>query len=406
MFNELKLRFTQGTAGSRPRFTARFETWNVSGGVVSKGNLGNKSLIPEFAKETEMGFDATLMDRFSISATYVTANTENQILYVPLPGYAGYGSQWQNAGTLDNKSFEAEVSASLMNTPSLSWEMGLTYYTQIKSEISKLDIAPYRAGVFYVKEGEPIGSIWGAKWVEKLADLPDEATQSEFSTNDDGYVVWVGSGNTWQDGIGKKLWGTTSDDGYNWGIPIKQVDKSDDNTGIFVKLGETIPDFDIGLSNTIRFGGFEAYVLFDGQVGGSIYNNTNQWGLRELKLGMVDQAGKSDGDKKPGLYYANLYNVNATNSHFVEDGTYFKLRELSLRYSLNRNQLQNMLGGALSKISVGVIGRNLMTWSDYTGYDPEVGSTGFDLGSAAIARYDGFGYPNFRTITGVFEIEF
>jgi len=406
MFNELKLRFTQGTAGSRPRFTARFETWNVSGGVVSKGNLGNKSLIPEFAKETEMGFDATLMDRFSISATYVTANTENQILYVPLPGYAGYGSQWQNAGTLDNKSFEAEVSASLVNTPSLSWEMGLTYYTQIKSEISKLDIAPYRAGVFYVKEGEPIGSIWGAKWVEKLADLPDEATQSEFSTNDDGYVVWVGSGNTWQDGIGKKLWGTTSDDGYKWGIPIKQVDKSDDNTGIFVKLGETIPDFDIGLSNTIRFGGFEAYVLFDGQVGGSIYNNTNQWGLRELKLGMVDQAGKSDGDKKPGLYYANLYNVNATNSHFVEDGTYFKLRELSLRYSLNRNQLGNMLGGALSKISVGVIGRNLMTWSDYTGYDPEVGSTGFDLGSAAIARYDGFGYPNFRTITGVFEIEF
>ena len=121
---------------------------------------------------------------------------------------------------------------------------------------------------------------------------------------------------------------------------------------------------------------------------------------------MVDQAGKSDGDKKPGLYYANLYNVNATNSHFVEDGTYFKLRELSLRYSLNRNQLGNMLGGALSKISVGVIGRNLMTWSDYTGYDPEVGSTGFDLGSAAIARYDGFGYPNFRTITGVFEIEF
>jgi len=76
MFNELKLRFTQGTAGSRPRFTARFETWNVSGGVVSKGNLGNKELIPEFQTETEMGFDATLMDRFSISATYVNATTE------------------------------------------------------------------------------------------------------------------------------------------------------------------------------------------------------------------------------------------------------------------------------------------------------------------------------------------
>ena len=110
---------------------------------MSKGNLGNKGLIPEFQTETEMGFDATLMDRFSVSATYVTANTENQILYVPLPGYAGYGNQWQNAGTLENESFEAEVSASLVNTPSLSWEMGLTYYKQIRSEVTKLDIAPY-----------------------------------------------------------------------------------------------------------------------------------------------------------------------------------------------------------------------------------------------------------------------
>jgi len=403
MFNELKLRFTQGTAGSRPRFTARFETWNVSGGVVSKGNLGNKELIPEFQTETEMGFDATLMDRFSISATYVNATTENQILYVPLPGYAGYGSQWQNAGTLDNESFEVEATASLVNSRAFSWEMGLVYYTQIKSVISQLDIAPYRAGVFYVKEGEPIGSIWGKRWVENTAELPTGSTAGEFDTNDDGYVVWVGSGNTWQDGLSKELWGTTSDDGHKWGIPIAVVDEE---TDIFVKLGETLPDFDMGISNTLRFGGFEIYALLDGQVGGSIYNNTNQWGLRELKLGMVDQAGKSDGEKKPGLYYATLYNVNATNSQFVEDGTYFKLRELSVKYSLNKNQLQNLLGGAISKVSVGFIGRNLITWSDYSGYDPEVGSTGFDLGSAAIARYDGFGYPNFRTLTGIFEIEF
>ena len=407
MFNEFKLRFTTGTAGSRPNFSARFETWSVSGGVVSKGNLGNKALIPELSTETEIGFDAILMDRFSVSATYVTANTQNQILYVPLPGYAGYGNQWQNAGTLDNESFEAEVSASLVNTPSFSWEMGLTYYTQIKSVISKLDIAPYTRNPFYIKEGETMGALWGAKWVEKLADLPDEATQSEFDTNNDGYVVWVGSGNSWQDGISKKLWGTTSDDGYKWGIPIKQIDKSADDTGIFVKLGETIPDFDMGISNTLRFGGFEVYALLDGQVGGNIYNNTVQWGLRELKLGIVDQAGKSEGDKKPGLYYATLYDVDATNSHFVEDGSFFKLRELSVTYSLNRNQLQNMLGGAISKVSVGVIGRNLLTWTNYSGYDPEVGRSGdFDMGSAVIARYDGFGYPNFRTITGVFTIEF
>ena len=404
MFNEFKLRLTSGTAGSRPRFTARFETWDISGGVASKGNLGNKALIPEFQTETEMGLDATLLDRFSLSATYVAATTENQILYVPLAGYYGYGNQWQNAGTLDNESIEAEFNAALVNTRSFSWELGVTYYSQMKSEITKLDIPAYRRGPFYIKEGEPMGSMWGAKWVENVSDLPSEATASEFDTNDDGYVVWVGSGNGWKDGISKELWGTTSADGYKWGIPIKQLDDEGSN---FMKLGETLPDFDLGVSNTLRFGGLEIYALIDGQVGGNIYANTNQWGLRELKLGIVDQAGKAEGEKKPGLYYATLYDVNATNSHFVEEGTFFKLRELSVTYSLNRNQLGNVLGGAISKVSVGVVGRNLITWTDYTGYDPEVGRAGdFDLGSAVIARYDGFGYPNFRTISGVFEIEF
>ena len=404
MFNEFKLRLTSGTAGSRPRFTARFETWDISGGVASKGNLGNKALIPEFQTETEMGFDATLLDRFSLSATYVAATTENQILYVPLAGYYGYGNQWQNAGTLDNESIEAEFNAALVNTRSFSWELGVTYYSQMKSEITKLDIPAYRRGPFYIKEGEPMGSMWGAKWVENVSDLPSEATASEFDTNDDGYVVWVGSGNGWKDGISKELWGTTSADGYKWGIPIKQLDDEGSN---FMKLGETLPDFDLGVSNTLRFGGLEIYALIDGQVGGNIYANTNQWGLRELKLGIVDQAGKAEGEKKPGLYYATLYDVNATNSHFVEEGTFFKLRELSVTYSLNRIQLCNVLGGAISKVSVGVVGRNLITWTDYTGYDPEVGRAGdFDLGSAVIARYDGFGYPNFRTISGVFEIEF
>ncbi|MFL3051106.1 MAG: SusC/RagA family TonB-linked outer membrane protein, partial [Candidatus Neomarinimicrobiota bacterium] len=404
MFNEFKLRLTSGTAGSRPRFTARFETWDISGGVASKGNLGNKALIPEFQTETEMGIDATLLDRFSLSATYVAATTENQILYVPLAGYYGYGNQWQNAGTLDNESIEAEFNAALVNTSSFSWNVGITYYSQSKSEITKLDIPAYRRGPFYIKEGEPMGSMWGAKWVENVSDLPSEATASEFDTNDDGYVVWVGSGNGWKDGISKELWGTTSADGYKWGIPIKQLDDEGSN---FMKLGETLPDFDLGISNTLQFGGLEIYALIDGQVGGNIYANTNQWGLRELKLGIVDQAGKAEGEKKPGLYYATLYDVNATNSHFVEEGTFFKLRELSVTYSLNRNQLGNVLGGAISKVSVGVVGRNLITWTDYTGYDPEVGRAGdFDLGSAVIARYDGFGYPNFRTISGVFEIEF
>ena len=76
---------------------------------------------------------------------------------MPLAGYYGYGNQWQNAGTLENASIEAEVQASLVNTPGFRWELGFTYYSQLQSKITQLDVPAYRRGPFYIKEGETMG---------------------------------------------------------------------------------------------------------------------------------------------------------------------------------------------------------------------------------------------------------
>jgi hypothetical protein len=61
---------------------------------------------------------------------------------------------------------------------------------------------------------------------------------------------------------------------------------------------------------------------------------------------------------------------------------------------------------ALSALTLSAVGRNLLTWTDYDGYDPDVGSTGGGVGSAVLARVDGFSYPNFRTLTLGVEITF
>jgi len=94
--------------------------------------------------------------------------------------------------------------------------------------------------------------------------------------------------------------------------------------------------------------------------------------------------------------------VNASNSHFVEDATYLKFREMSIQYTFNRNVLEHLFGGRLQRVSISFIGRNIKTWTNYTGFDPEVSTTG----DAGIYRFDGFGYPNYRTWTGAVEIEF
>ncbi len=420
LFEEFKLRGSYGTAGGRPNFFARYETWSVSGGSVSKLNLGNKQLRPEFAKELELGVDTAFLNRFTLDLTYARSNVEDQILFVPLPGYAGYQNQWQNAGTLKTNTIEASLHASILRGNKFDWKVGLNF-DRTRQKISQLDIPSYSADPFLVREGEPLGAIFGDRWIKSLNDLPPGLPRDQFNVNDDGYVVWVGAGKTFRDGIAQKLWGTTSpalvDDRkvsttYRWGIPIKFSDPVFNSQGNFlryqnfVKLGETQPDFNLGFNSDFRWKNVHVYTVLDAQIGGDIYNNTVQWGLRENKHGIADQSAKADELKKPGLYYQVLYNVNATNSHFVEDGTYLKLRELAVTYTFQQKALARVFGGLMHKLSIGVVGRNLLTFTDYTGYDPETGSTGFSIGNATVARYDGFGYPNFRTITGIIEFEF
>jgi len=114
----------------------------------------------------------------------------------------------------------------------------------------------------------------------------------------------------------------------------------------------------------------------------------------------VDQTGKPEGSKKPSDYYSGLYNINAITSHFVEDASYLKLRELNLSYrfsgikAFNRN----------ADVRFSLIGRNILQLDNYSGVDPEVTVRG--VGDQTNFYFDGFGYPTFTTVTGGLEINF
>ena len=94
------------------------------------------------------------------------------------------------------------------------------------------------------------------------------------------------------------------------------------------------------------------------------------------------------------------------NSWFREDGSWVKLRELSLGYTLPQNMVESLFSGVFDRVTLNVIGRNLFTITDYRGYDPEVGRGSGSLQSAALNRVDSFGYPNFRTFTFSAELVF
>ena len=117
----------------------------------------------------------------------------------------------------------------------------------------------------------------------------------------------------------------------------------------------------------------------------------------------MDMTGKPADQKVPfAVFTQSLYNGLVASDYFVESGSYVKLRELSVSYTLGGRALQVAGLNRLARgVKLALIGRNLYTWTKYTGFDPDV-TAGGDFNF----RVDGFRYPNFRTLTGQVELTF
>jgi TonB-linked SusC/RagA family outer membrane protein len=418
--DELKLRYSLGTAGGRPSFSARYEIYTTAGGRVSPLNLGNRDLRPEFSTEQEMGVDLSMLDyRAILSVSYAQTSTEGQILPVPQPSYSGFWIQWRNAGTVDSKTWEASLNLRLVERSNLTWNARLIY-DRSRSEIRDLDVPPFVYGVggvhmdnvFYARKGERIGTLYGGIVARSCADLPAGVSCAGFQVNDDGFLVWAGAG-----GLGDPRWGT---DGpvvggapVKWGTPFAGVciDRLTGEESSYCPVGNTLPDYNAGLSTTLSWKGVRAYALLSRSAGFHVYNQPLQWGFLKRMTAYFDQdPGVPAIEKKPLGYYDAWYGATGglgPNSLFVEDGSFTKLREVSLSYRATPGFLRRLAGpDRLSAVGITLTGRNLFTWTDYRGYDPEVGRSGGDTGSSAIARVDGYAYPNFRTWTAAIELVF
>ena len=315
---------------------------------------------------------------------------------------------------------EASINANALRSRTMSLKLGLVF-DRTRQEITEFSPPPFRGGpksLFYIREGEVMGAMYGDLFITELSQLPSGIDQSQFQVNDEGYVVWVGSGNAYTDGISKALWETKSpamatpcgEVSYTWGFPIKFVNESGPQACLnFAQIGNVLPDYNLGFHATFRYKGLTAYMLWNAQIGGDIYNGTAQSAFQNDRHRDQDQAGKPDALKKTATYMQQFFNANGNNNYYVEDGTYLKLREVSLEYSVNRAQLSKWFGNTLHRVSVGVSGRNLLTFTGYSGFDPETGKAFSENavgGDASLFRVDNFNYPNFRTFTGRLTIEF
>jgi hypothetical protein len=207
--------------------------------------------------------------------------------------------------------------------------------------------------------------------------LPTGKTIDNYEINSDGYVIEKGTQGSKKE---KAI----------------LLDENNDGTADKVAIGDGNADFHMSLNSTLNYKKFTFYFLLDWKQGGDVYNYTRQYTFRDARAIEFDQSGKAESDKKSVSYYSNFYE-KSINSYFVENGTYLKLREFSIFYTQKPKNTKYF-----KEIKVGAIGRNLLTFTSYSGFDPEVGSSG-DLTTFA---FDEFGYPNFRTFSASIQFIF
>ncbi len=389
--DELKVRAAYGTAGIRPGFSWQYETFTLNNGSASAVQKGNVNLKPSKTAETEVGLNIDFLKNYTFEAVYAQSTTDDQFLNVPLLGFLnnGFTQQFRNAGSVESKTLEFSLGANWMNKKDFRWSSNIVF-SRIRQQITDLPISPYVFGdtdgggqqMFYIKGNETYGAMYGHTWVRSLDEmskqLPTGKTIADYEVNSRGFVVPAGS-------QGK--------------LTEKAIKKLDDKGAIlFGKIGDGNADFNMGLSNTLNYKGATFYFLLDLKKGGDIYNAKGQWLTRDLRNPEMDQSGVAQSDKKAYDYFLNFYDVNTPNSYWVEDGTYLKLREVALGYTFPLKSL-NVFGGVVKSITAKVVGRNLLTFTDYSGYDPEVGSLR--------QPYDGtYKYPNFRNYAFSLSLDF
>lgn len=447
--NEGKLRASVGTAGGRPRFESQYEVFSVGTGgqVTPTATLGNRSLKPEHTLETEYGFDGEFFSKYGISLTYARDITTNQILRIPVPASSGYPGQWQNAGTLDGKTWELSLRIPILTARNLAWSSQLAW-DRNRTYIAALNQPPFYSDVvnlaptigirFYYAPGERYGTIHGRKYVTRCSELPAPFDAQcgpgrEWQANDEGYIVWIGQGHTWREGVALNLWqasrpgcvrngtplpangadecqrrgGTVNapwgPQTTHWGMPTILRDST--ATPAIVPLGNVMPDYRVTMSHSIQWRRLNVYGLLDISRGNRVFNMERHWSFLDFMVREQDQDGKTPETAKPigywwrgsaplsslgvGGFYGDLVASNRT----LEDGSYTKLRELSVAYELPR------LSVISGQWSVSLTGRNLYTWTRFSGWDPEAGLAGGLPNSAALATAGMFQYPPTRTFT-------
>lgn len=412
-----KLRVSYGEAGIQPGpyntstnfFQGAFtSSWGdglnpeaYGGGFARSSQAGNPRLQVERTKEFEFGADLRFFDdRVGLSVTRYLVETEDAILGVDRAPSIGFSSQVANAASIENKGLEVDLQLEAVRSDNFSWVIDANWSRNINKVTSlaganEVTLAGFTGSTSSAVVGVQLGVLYGGQW-RRTEEFPlsDSEESAGFSVGNDGIILNPN------------------------GFPVQA-----DAEGV---AGDPNPDWRAGIGNSFNFRNLSLDVLVDVKMGGDVWNGTkgalfyfgthagtdiettitaeqaanlvNYFGLDPATAqafgygtytqnddggytfrGYVEDFGAGDVIVDDSYYWGGPGSgFTGPFEQFIEDGTYVRLREVGLSYTLNSSGFRDWTGLASAEFSVK--GRNLLLFTDYTGIDPETNLTGSSNG--------------------------
>jgi TonB-linked SusC/RagA family outer membrane protein len=400
--------FTTAYFGDTYLNNGLYSIYNGQEGVRSQLRLGNANIEPERKEEFEVGMDLAFLDqRVALGVTYYDRNTKDAILDVTLPPSTGYTSQYANVANFTNNGWEATLSVTPVRTAALNWTLD-AQYSRNRSCVKDLFGAEsvflngYTGNTVSLvgpgvdgKSCHAFGVFYAGDWVRfgrgsQVQKLVQNASGDYIGKTD-------ASGNPEMVDI-DQVYGGTAGQIYVGEDGLPQFDAQSR------VVGDPNPDWLGSLRSTFTlFNNLTISGLIDIKHGGDMWNGTkgaiynfgthkdterfHGAGVTETYAQYLSEMGMPGSVAGPGVNQKATFDQAwftgigggfvGPASQFVEDAGFVKLRDISVSYTFNQPVLRRL---GFSALDLTVSGRNLKTWTDYTGIDPESNNTGQSTG--------------------------
>ena len=374
--NDLKFRVSYGQTGNEriPPFTylARVDNTFYSSNDalnfgLSPGSLGNPDLQWETTTQFNIGFDLGLFnDRFNITFDYYNKLTTDMLIDAPVPAQTGFNSQWLNLGSVQNRGFEFSFSSVNINKPNFKWTTDFNISTNINEvkDLGNIEFIPtlipggWITNPGRVQVGQPIGVMYGFVF--------------------DGIHQ---EGNTVGATPGTMRYKDLNGDGI--------IDDENDRTFI----GDSNPKHIGGINNTFTYKNFNLSMFWQWSYGNDVFNaarlrSNGFQPFMNITRDYYENAWTPENQSNIAPAFGQIEPL--ASSYYVEDASFLRLKTVNFSYDLPKKVFQ---GTQISGLRLFISANNLLTFTKYTGFDPEVSSN-----NPLIRGFERFSYPRARSI--------